>query len=436
MNTKANLKIVINNAVTFNTDDVAILKGIIKIINSHLGNEVEYIIYGRRPKISKKYYPNLNTKETLYFQATAILRGPILRKLQNSKFFRIANRKRLLQGFSFWQKGNYVMAFFFLTRSEIETIKDYESADLIVSTGGTYLVENYDLEARIVDFITTISLNKDIILFTQSLGPFKKKENIETFKYIFDHSKLILLRDSLSEKSLKNLSVSDDKIFLRADAAFALADMDYIHQLKKQDSLSKTSLHVAISVRYWPHFESIDPQQGYANYIDSVRDLCIFLTRNMDCKITFISTCQGIPEYYLDDSEVANSIYQDLPEDVRQLTSVDRKHHSPEDLLEALKCFDFAVATRMHIAILSMCVGMPVIPIAYEFKTIELFKKMGLDRWVIDIENINSENLTNLVSELKKQLVDIKSKVAVEVEKEFVDAMSSGDLIKSCLNKN
>ena len=46
--------------------------------------------------------------------------------------------------------------------------------------------------------------------------------------------------------------------------------------------------------------------------------------------------------------------------------------------MELAKGFDFVVATRMHMMILSLCVGTPVLPIAYEFKTKELAARLGI----------------------------------------------------------
>jgi colanic acid/amylovoran biosynthesis protein len=309
-------------------------------------------------------------------------------------------------------------------------LKDYENADIIISTGGTYLVENYNLESRIIDFLIAIILNKNLVLFTQSLGPFVKQDNIDVFKFIFWKSKFIFLRDTLSKENLSNIVAEQEKIFLFADAAFALADVSHIHKIAKEYTLP-ARLNVAISVRYWPHFKEVSPQSGQNNYLNSMKELSTFLVRNMGCKVTYISTCQGIPEYYLDDSEVAVSIYNGLPSDVQSSITVDRNHYSPEELLEILKIFDFTIATRLHMAILSMCVGVPAIPIAYEFKSIELFEKIGLGNWVANIENLNSEQLISLVLDFKHQLLNIKQKVAVEVEKEFLNAMASGAILQS-----
>jgi colanic acid/amylovoran biosynthesis protein len=100
-------------------------------------------------------------------------------------------------------------------------------------------------------------------------------------------------------------------------------------------------------------------------------------------------------------------------------------------LIEKLKNFDFVIATRLHMAILAMCVGVPVIPIAYEFKTSELFEKLGLSKWVIDIEKIDPIDLIHLVNDFREQLQDIRNILAKEVEKEFLNAMEAGALIKS-----
>jgi colanic acid/amylovoran biosynthesis protein len=65
---------------------------------------------------------------------------------------------------------------------------------------------------------------------------------------------------------------------------------------------------------------------------------------------------------------------------------VDEEFHTPEALGEILGEFDLVIATRMHMAILSMCAGTPVLPIAYEFKTKELFDGLQLGEWVLDID--------------------------------------------------
>jgi colanic acid/amylovoran biosynthesis protein len=51
----------------------------------------------------------------------------------------------------------------------------------------------------------------------------------------------------------------------------------------------------------------------------------------------------------------------------------------------------------MHMAILSLCSGTPVLPIAYEFKTLELFRRLGLGDLVSDIEAVGADVFPSLL---------------------------------------
>jgi colanic acid/amylovoran biosynthesis protein len=58
----------------------------------------------------------------------------------------------------------------------------------------------------------------------------------------------------------------------------------------------------------------------------------------------------------------------------------------------------------MHMMIMSLCVGTPVLPIAYEFKTKELSKRIGIADLLLDIDTITEEaarkNLATFVADL------------------------------------
>jgi colanic acid/amylovoran biosynthesis protein len=56
--------------------------------------------------------------------------------------------------------------------------------------------------------------------------------------------------------------------------------------------------------------------------------------------------------------------------------------------MSLVKDCDFVVATRMHMMIMSLCVGTPVLPIAYEFKTKEVAKHIGVADLLLDIDTV------------------------------------------------
>ncbi|TGT34774.1 polysaccharide pyruvyl transferase family protein, partial [Mesorhizobium sp. M4B.F.Ca.ET.169.01.1.1] len=117
---------------------------------------------------------------------------------------------------------------FFFNLDDRRGLEAYASADLVVTTGGTYLVENYDLEKRLNQFRIDATLGKDPIFFTQSLGPFKKSYNRQELGPIFDRAPLILLRDERSRNHILDLVKDPGKCHVVADSVFALADTDRI----------------------------------------------------------------------------------------------------------------------------------------------------------------------------------------------------------------
>jgi len=418
------MKILITNTVVLNAGDAAILKGVIKLLQNAFGKNTKFIMYDSQPEIARKYYPDLEFRQLIYWQGvkSSVIKRP-------SRVIHFLNRQRLQLGFWFWERSLLSVAKGILTREEAETLLEYHSADLIVSTGGTYLVENYSLVPRILDYKISLNLKKDLVFFTQSLGPFHLLNNQRVFKEIFDQAALVLLRDSRSEKHLLEIGVKPEKLYLAPDAAFALGDLASVIQ-SQQASKYPVKPRIAISVREWGHFKTVDSALGQEKYLKGIRDLTIHLVEAHQAEITFLSTCQGIPEYHLDDSKVALEVFDKLPQHVAKFVSVNRDFHSPEDLATLLRTYDLAIATRLHMAILSLGTGVPVFPIAYEFKTKELFEKLGQGQWVVDIEEIESQKLVNLVDQFLDSLPEVCQALFPAVQKEIEAVFESSTLTK------
>ena len=70
---------------------------------------------------------------------------------------------------------------------------------------------------------------------------------------------------------------------------------------------------------------------------------------------------------------------------------VDDSFYNPDQLKLVIDKFDIVLSTRMHFAIQSLSIGIPVLPIAYEFKTKELFKSLVKPECILDIDTITPE---------------------------------------------
>jgi colanic acid/amylovoran biosynthesis protein len=310
-------------------------------------------------------------------------------------------------------------------------LEGYRAADLIIATGGTYLVEHYDLGQRLFDMSMAVASGKPFILFTQSAGPFLQRRNRRLLRRIFQATQLLLLRDAQTQHHLQELGLPTGSLRIKPDAAFALADSDLLMRPIDRSPLAKTSPHVILSVRAWNYFRTGASEAGMQRYKEAFATLTMHLIEHYNAHVTFLSTCQGVEGYH-DDSRLAKAIEAELPEAIQKSVIVDRSFHTPGELRELMRSGDWIVATRMHFAILALGVGAPVLPIAYEFKTSELFRSLGCDE-PLSIETLTPQSLITAFDHAVRQYGDIAERIRAAVDGFRLDACSVADTLKTAL---
>lgn len=400
-------RVVITNIVALNVGDAAILEGTIAVLRRALGDDVDVVVFDKAAAAASRYFPWATFRQALFSRPAAGWRRRLSAWGWGHRVRRFdAWRLRLVAR---WLGSAPALARRLLSAEARADLEAYRSADLVVSSGGTYLVEKYGLEPPILDYELTLALGRPLVFFTQSLGPFRDPDNRRRLGRIFREARALLVRDAPSQAHLEELGVPAYRVLRCADAAFALA------RDPAPSGDSDRPPRIAISVREWRHFRTTDPAEGQRRYLDSVAALVARLVRERDASVVFLSTCQGMPEYWTDDSQAALEIAGRLREDVARRVEVDREARGPRELIDAYAGFDAVVATRMHAAILALCAGTPVLPIAYEFKTRALFEGMGLGEWVTDIEAISPDSFSVRGDAFLSALPDLRATVAREV---------------------
>lgn len=418
------MKIVVENTVCLNTGDAAILLAIRHILKAVAGSDLQFFIFDSQPEVAARLYPQRDYPDLEFH------------KLLSESLFRYKNgdglknwikpiyNKIVLQALR-WFGSSAIGAFF--SRSDRRSLDIYTGADLVVTTGGTYLVENYNLERRLNQFRLDAVLGKDPVFFTQSLGPFNKSYNRQELSPIFDRSPLILLRDERSRNHIQDLVKDFGKCHVVADAVFALAETDRIEKILASGQPPAPTGRVAISVRHWNYVS--DGEGGMRRYLDSIREIASILVRDHGKEVTFVSTCQGVSEYAHDDSKTARAIVAELDPEIAKHVTVDAAFHTPEQLMALVKGFDFVVATRMHMMIMSLCVGTPVLPIAYEFKTKEVAKRIGVADVLLDIDTVTPEEAGEKLGRFAANLNLYRQTSLQAVLEEHASAMSATNLL-------
>lgn len=383
-------RVAILNVVASNTGDAAILAGLVDVVRRAFGERTAIDVYDSQPEVAARLYPELRFGRGAPTGLLAMTGNGRLRTVR-----RHLTRFRLLTAARLRARGKRRVADRLVRPSERGYLERLESYDLLISTGGTYLVEHYEIWGRLLELELVVALNRPLVLFTQSLGPFTVAIHRRQIRAVSRRARLVLVRDQRSRSYLEQAGADPDRVLIRPDAAFVFAE---------PASVRRTAPHVgrvAVSVRDWTHHR--DGAHGMERYLDAIASACEALVSRGN-EITFVSTCQGVPEYSADDARCAARVLGRMAGPACAHCRIDDAFHTPVALANILAGFDAFISTRMHGAILALGVGVPVLPIAYEFKTTELFTRLGLERWLTDIDTIEPASFTELVERFFDEL--------------------------------
>ncbi len=376
-------RVTVLNSVALNAGDAAILAGLRCALLDAFGADLDLRVADDAPDAARALYPDIQFSDGLHgdgLEATHALRG-VARSVHRRRV-RLAER-----ALAFAPSIGRAT----LDRSGRAHLAATARSIAAISTGGTYFVEHYSFERRALEALAAASTGVPTFLYTQSLGPFTKRDTRRLMKRVLSASAAVFLRDERSREHALDLGADESRLHVHPDAAFVLS------RPGAQDRRGGR-LRIAISVREWSHFGGAAPGSGMERYMRAVAGAARMLIRDHDAEITFLSTCQGVPAYWTDDSRVADTLARELLTNLENV-HVDHAFRTPVELRDAYGEFDLVIATRMHAAILALCGGTPVVPIAYEFKTRELFESLGMPELVDDIDSISAESLTERVTD-------------------------------------
>jgi colanic acid/amylovoran biosynthesis protein len=235
-------------------------------------------------------------------------------------------------------------------------------------------------------------------------------------RFIAKRARAIFLRDRRSQRHLSEIGADTAATAVLPDVAFALDTP----QTPAADSGAPVAI---ISVRSWSDTGAMD------RYTVAMAQAIEALVAR-DFRVVLASSCQGIPEY-VDDSAVAATIADTLTPETRGSVTVDRAQRRPEELMALLAQAQIAVCTRMHMAILSLNVGTPVVAVAYEFKSRELFEALDMRDRVIDFDTLDGDTLIAALAAVIEDPVLPPAVAAMRAEARRTTALLAGVLSSS-----
>jgi colanic acid/amylovoran biosynthesis protein len=298
----------------------------------------------------------------------------------------------------------------------------YRRADVIISTPGGFLHEHYDFGAALRGFQLALDLNKPLVLFAQSMGPFTRPDTRHAVAAVLQRAALVALRDGLSLRHVLDCGVTGDHVVRVPDAVFLWPRPARSPHAAK----SGPPRRAALCFRRWPY----NDREAFKETVKKARRLVGHLRAQGIEQFLFLSTCQGIATY-VDDSDLAVRIVAGLPPSLRDRCIVDRDRHHPEEMIRRLSECDVMISMRLHGCLLAMLGGTPAMGLAYESKTPEIFRQLGLKPYQVPHESYGTRwcecasRLLNDLDEVRASLPDTLDRMSEWVHRglERLDAI-------------
>lgn len=413
------MRVHVLGVVSLNGGDAAILGAEVAILRDRWP-DAHLVVSDSHPEAARRYLPELEFVPFLNGELLGSRGRPL-----TGRRLGLARRRLLAAASLCGRRRTRPLTRLLTSRRERAVFDRLRRADVAAYTGGTSLTDNYALGGKVFDLDVARRLRVPLVFFQQSAGPFRKPENREGLQGPFAAADLVLLRDQRSLGHVLEVGARPERCRVLPDTVFALVR----DPLPPVHGAAGGRVRVAVSLRSWSYFDGLTKEEGMARYLASVRAAVTRVVRERDAEVVFVSTCQGRPEYWTDDSRVATEAVQGLPDDVRDRCRVDAAAYQPEALVDLLTGFDVMLSTRLHGAITAACAGVPTLAVAYEYKTHEVWGQLGLSEWSFDISTLDPDTLAQALLDLVDQRAEVRDVLELALPHQREGARSAADLI-------
>jgi colanic acid/amylovoran biosynthesis protein len=264
---------------------------------------------------------------------------------------------------------------------------------------------------RMMEVSVASFLGKPIVMFPNSVGPFKTRLGLLMSKLALNNFDSIIVRDSVSYNLLKKLGVVP-KMVLTSDAAL-LFSADSKVPVKK---FSSPSIGVSIGV----YSQSLS-EEDFQNFMT---EIAVALDRIVD--LYNLNVCffpHFITGFENDDFEVSKTVMGMMKNHGRARVF---KIDSLDEFKLCLEQMKLLISSKMHPMVLATSGYVPTVCIAYDHKQTGFLKDLGLEEYLIPLKHVNSETIVSKVKKVieeRKEIVALLNDKIPVLQKEVKSAM-------------
>ncbi len=285
-----------------------------------------------------------------------------------------------------------------------ETIEAYLRAEVVFTKPGGFLYSSGHGLSFIIStysMILALAAGKPLYILPQSIGPLHHQWERLLVRFIFSKARMGFVREPISILELQKCGLQPEKYRLIPDMAFAFpsASLDeaksWLRDVENIDIESLDRPLMGITLINWAGQNRNFRFQR--RYEDACAAAIHFFLEQWGGQVFFFPQVCG-PLEIQDDRIVARRVVNSLSDPDHCILI---KNQPPPQIMKALYGFmDIFIATRLHSAIFAWSQEVPTIAISYQPKTIGVAQMLGLEDWVIDIEDVTSDSLSEMLINL------------------------------------
>jgi colanic acid/amylovoran biosynthesis protein len=310
-------------------------------------------------------------------------------------------------------------------------VRCLKSADVIIDISGDSFSSTYGRIPILsigLHIISAKLLRKPVVLYCQSIGPFKGRIDKIIAKYFLLITNLVIVREFISANYLKAMGIENH---VCADPAFLLKSgiiSKNLNLLRSQKPVIGINLSQVIDAKYGGEKPDNKYRAVMSQFIDS-------MIERYNVNIIIVPEVMQREGNSYDDFYVTKEIVKGLKYP-RAVTVVDAEC-SPSELKTIVGKCELFISPRFHMIIFALSQNVPSIAIAYSPKSYGIMNMLGQLENVINFENLSIDDLLANVDRVWRKKMEIRENLEINMVEIRTRAYDAARLVKKLLeNQN
>lgn len=356
-------------------------------------------------------------------------------------------------------------------------LKEYAAADIIIHLGMDYYSDDVGTSTVLRhsrDIMLGILLKKPVVIWAESMGPFRGKLSKPTARFTLNRVDLITVRDSLSKAFLLETGVNKPPLYVTTDPAFLFvpATSERVKEIYSQEGIDINDKPI-IGVN--PSHSFIIPsekrqktrREGYIkamSFLGSVlasllpenlfnrilgmakksylysavnsqydeykvffAQLANWLVEKYDASVLLIPHDQAMGQLF-DDRGVTRDIWELV--DNQEKVKVISRNYNAEEIKGIIGRCNLFIGARFHAAIAALSQGIPTVSFPYYHK-FALMSELGQDKYIC--QSYTLEETKAKVTEAWARKNEIEEELEFKLKEIRELATLNGELVKKLL---